>query len=153
MTLWRAAVSFIIYLTDPDDEWTEEDGGALELFPLEGDKLGEPCVGPTMVSREHEVLANTHTQALTLGCPYSPTRNPLAPTNPRRKSHLPKPNSMAFFTVLPGRSFHAVEEVYKEGMMRLSISGWYHGAEPPVGSDMASLSQLQTRAGVSAAPI
>lgn len=60
---------------------------------------------------------------------------------------------MAFFTVLPGRSFHAVEEVYKEGMMRLSISGWYHGAEPPVGSDMASLSQLQTRAGVSAASI
>jgi hypothetical protein len=28
------AVSFIIYLTDPDDPWTAEDGGALELYPL-----------------------------------------------------------------------------------------------------------------------
>jgi Rps23 Pro-64 3,4-dihydroxylase Tpa1-like proline 4-hydroxylase len=28
------AVSFIIYLTDPDDAWTVEDGGALELYPL-----------------------------------------------------------------------------------------------------------------------
>lgn len=35
-------ISFIIYLTDPDDVYTEEDGGALELFPLEApDKLGE----------------------------------------------------------------------------------------------------------------
>jgi Rps23 Pro-64 3,4-dihydroxylase Tpa1-like proline 4-hydroxylase len=28
------AVSFIIYLTDPDEPWTAEDGGALELYPL-----------------------------------------------------------------------------------------------------------------------
>lgn len=28
------AVSFIIYLTDPDEAWTAEDGGALELYPL-----------------------------------------------------------------------------------------------------------------------
>merc|ERR1719197_1678223 len=28
------AVSFIIYLTDPESEWTEADGGALELYPL-----------------------------------------------------------------------------------------------------------------------
>lgn len=55
------------------------------------------------------------------------------------------PNSMAFFTVLPGRSFHAVEEVYREGKMRLSISGWYHADHPPEGADMASLSQLQSR--------
>jgi Rps23 Pro-64 3,4-dihydroxylase Tpa1-like proline 4-hydroxylase len=34
------AVSFIIYLTDPDDPWTAEDGGALELYPLvEGEFL------------------------------------------------------------------------------------------------------------------
>ena len=26
-------VSYILYLTDPDDPWTEEDGGALELYP------------------------------------------------------------------------------------------------------------------------
>lgn len=28
-------VSYIIYLTDPDDDWKEEDGGALELYPLD----------------------------------------------------------------------------------------------------------------------
>lgn len=32
-------VSYIIYLTDPDDPWTTEDGGALELYPLD---QGEP---------------------------------------------------------------------------------------------------------------
>jgi hypothetical protein len=26
-------VSYIIYLTDPDEPWREEDGGALELYP------------------------------------------------------------------------------------------------------------------------
>lgn len=26
--------SWIIYLSDPDEPWTAEDGGALELFPL-----------------------------------------------------------------------------------------------------------------------
>ena len=28
-------VSYIIYLTDPDDEWRQEDGGALELYPID----------------------------------------------------------------------------------------------------------------------
>lgn len=28
-------VSYIIYLTDPDEEWLKEDGGALELYPLD----------------------------------------------------------------------------------------------------------------------
>jgi hypothetical protein len=27
-------VSYIIYLTDPEDPWVESDGGALELYPL-----------------------------------------------------------------------------------------------------------------------
>lgn len=103
-------ISFIIYLTDPDEAWEAADGGALEIYPLsEPGKLGAPAVAPI-------------------------------------QNHLPLPNTMAFFTVLPGQSFHAVEEVYKEGKMRLSISGWYHAAAPPVGAqDLASLNQLQTR--------
>ena len=28
-------ISYIIYLTDPDEEWKEEDGGALELYPID----------------------------------------------------------------------------------------------------------------------
>lgn len=104
-----STVSFIIYLTDPDEPWTAADGGALEIYPLsEPGKLGAPAVQPVT-------------------------------------AHLPSPNTMAFFTVLPGQSFHAVEEVYPAGRMRLSISGWYHAATPPPGADKASLSQLQTR--------
>ena len=33
------AISFILYLTDPEETWTETDGGALELFDKEE---GEP---------------------------------------------------------------------------------------------------------------
>eukprot|EP00775_Hariotina_reticulata_P007350 gene7350-7561_t len=41
------AVSFIIYLTDPDEPWTAEDGGALELYPLVEGKPHTPAVIPT----------------------------------------------------------------------------------------------------------
>ena len=66
-------ISYIIYLTDPDEAWVAEDGGALELYPVE--TAGTPGVVPTT-------------------------------------SLLPKWNSMAFFTVAPGKSFHAVQEVF-----------------------------------------
>ena len=63
---------------------------------------------------------------------------------------LPAWNSMAFFTVAPGRSFHSVQEVFAEDKPRLSISGWYHAAEPPAGGDRAStLAQLRGARGTS----
>lgn len=41
-------VSWIIYLTDPEDAWTAEDGGALELYPLETEGVrGIPTATPT----------------------------------------------------------------------------------------------------------
>ncbi|EEH57846.1 uncharacterized protein MICPUCDRAFT_2294, partial [Micromonas pusilla CCMP1545] len=100
-------ISYIVYLTDPDDAWTEKDGGALELYPVE--TPGTPAVDPTA-------------------------------------RLIPRWNSMAFFTVQPGRSFHAVQEVFAEDKPRLSISGWYHAATAPEGSENATLTQLQTRA-------
>lgn len=37
-------VSYIIYLTDPDEEWKVEDGGALELYPVDSDSVHPtPC--------------------------------------------------------------------------------------------------------------
>ena len=101
-------ISYIIYLTDPDEGWTERDGGALELYPVI--EPGTPAVDPTT-------------------------------------ELLPAWNSMAFFTVQPGRSFHSVQEVFAEDKPRLSISGWYHAAEAPKGSEHATLTQLQTRTG------
>jgi Rps23 Pro-64 3,4-dihydroxylase Tpa1-like proline 4-hydroxylase len=63
------------YLADPDDGWTEEDGGALELYPVESP--GIPAVDPTTCV-------------------------------------LPAWNSMVFFTVQPGKSFHSVQEIFAE---------------------------------------
>lgn len=50
---------------------------------------------------------------------------------------------MALFTVQPGRSFHAVQEVCTDSKPRLSISGWFHGETPPEGAEAASLNQLK----------
>ena len=110
-------VSFIIYLTDPDEPWTAEDGGALELYPLD----------------ETEGVTVTH------GAPQG-VPSPIPTT-----SLLPIFNSMALFTVQPGRSYHAVQEVFTDEKPRLSISGWFHAATPPVGSDMASLCQIMNK--------
>ncbi|KAL3938886.1 MAG: hypothetical protein SGBAC_006286 [Bacillariaceae sp.] len=51
-------------------------------------------------------------------------------------------NSMAFFVVKPGESFHAVQEVTGD-RPRLSLQGWYHAAEPPKNMELATLQQLK----------
>jgi hypothetical protein len=104
--MMRGSVRCDPLLPDPDEGWSAEDGGALELYPVVAP--GTPAVDPT------ECL-------------------------------LPAWNSMAFFTVQPGRSFHSVQEVFAKDKPRLSISGWYHAAEPPAGSEHATLTQLHTR--------
>eukprot|EP00892_Ulva_mutabilis_P005320 jgi/Ulvmu1/315/UM001_0319.1 len=105
-------VSYIIYLTDPDDAWKAEDGGALELYPVHAD--GDPVTTPS-------------------------------------RCVLPAFNTMALFTVQPGRSFHSVQEVFNPAKPRLSISGWYHGLTPPEGAEQATLAQLKAGAGAAGA--
>ncbi|KAJ3416317.1 hypothetical protein HDV05_002257 [Chytridiales sp. JEL 0842] len=41
------SVSYILYLTDPDEPWRPEEGGALELFPVVS--KGTPSVDPTLI--------------------------------------------------------------------------------------------------------
>lgn len=41
------AVSFILYLVDPDAPWTAQDGGALELYPTERDDPTVPAPDPS----------------------------------------------------------------------------------------------------------
>lgn len=53
-------------------------------------------------------------------------------------------NSMAFFVVQPGLSFHAVQEVLGD-RPRLSLQGWYHAKEPPKNIELATLQQLKAR--------
>ncbi|CAK4081376.1 unnamed protein product [Aphanomyces euteiches] len=95
-------VSYVIYLSDPDDEWTAADGGALELYPQE--TPGIPALVPTAFA-------------------------------------LPTYNTIALFPVAPGVSFHSVQEVYAD-KPRLSIQGWFHKKEAPVGVDEATKRQL-----------
>lgn len=52
-------------------------------------------------------------------------------------------NSMAFFMVQPGKSYHAVQEVLGD-RPRLSLQGWYHATEPPKNIELATLQQLKT---------
>ncbi|ETW04707.1 hypothetical protein H310_03863 [Aphanomyces invadans] len=40
-------ISYVIYLSDPDDEWTAADGGALELYPQTVPSSGIPALVPT----------------------------------------------------------------------------------------------------------
>jgi hypothetical protein len=98
-------VSYIIYLNDPEQPWTSEDGGALELYPLSSGGVGHPDTTPC-------------------------------------RNILPAFNQMVLFTVVPGVSFHAVQEVFAKGKPRLSISGWFHGKEPPPGMEHATRMQL-----------
>ena len=60
------------------------------------------------------------------------------------KTVLPIRNSMAFFVVEPGVSFHAVQEVFGN-RPRLSLQGWYHAAVPPMGMENATLQQLKDK--------
>ncbi|KAJ2080511.1 putative component of NuA3 histone acetyltransferase complex [Coemansia sp. RSA 988] len=85
-------VSFIIYLADPDTEWSDSQGGRLELYPrVPG--TWDPALRPT--------------------------------------AHIsPCWNQIVLFTVLPGQSHHAVEEVCAPGVERLSIQGWFHFPQP-----------------------
>ena len=101
-------ISYILYFTDSEPEWTNEDGGRLELYDsVESSGKKVPGVFPI-------------------------------------KTVLPKFNSMAYFMVEPGVSFHSVQEVFCD-RPRLSIQGWFHAKEAPSQLEHATLSQLKTK--------
>lgn len=58
----------------------------------------------------------------------------LEPESVPSKCLPPSWNQFVFFEVQPGRSFHSVEEVVvgegEDSRERLSISGWFHAAQP-----------------------
>lgn len=68
------------------------------------------------------------------------------PTATPSKRILPIFNTLAFFGVEPGVSYHSVQEVFTDTSPRLSIQGWYHRSTAPEGAEMASISQLKVTA-------
>ena len=65
-------VSYIIYLTDPHEEWRPEDGGALELYPVDSNSAhcaaSLPCFGVMSCSLCNVLVLNVYHKALFLGC-------------------------------------------------------------------------------------
>lgn len=58
-------MSFIIYLTDPDEPWRAEEGGALELYPLvegEGGTYRSHCYTVTLHRKKCDDAGGTVTQ-------------------------------------------------------------------------------------------
>ena len=59
------------------------------------------------------------------------------------KKILPVFNSLAYFVVQPGVSFHSVQEVFCD-RPRLSLQGWYHAKESPSQIENATLQRLKS---------
>jgi len=122
-------ISFIIYLTEVG--WGRDDGGCLELYDAvqEEDDDGDDDVN------------NDKKQSSTSSAANSQRRVPTAlPT----KTILPNFNTMAYFVVKPGVSFHSVQEVFNIDKPRLSIQGWYHANEQPDDIENATLQRLKS---------
>ena len=113
-------ISYILYLTEPD--WREDEGGALELYD-------------SYVPKENGVATNRTTSKMEDFARREPETCP-------SKTMLPLFNSMAFFVVEPGVSFHAVQEVLGD-RPRLSVQGWYHAASVPENIEHATLNRLK----------
>jgi Rps23 Pro-64 3,4-dihydroxylase Tpa1-like proline 4-hydroxylase len=111
-------VSYILYLTDPEPDWTDKDGGRLELYE-------------SVTTTEEEMNGDEKN----IVEKKVPTCFPTATV-------LPKFNSLAYFVVEPGVSFHSVQEVFCD-RPRLSLQGWYHANEAPKSMEHATLNQLK----------
>ncbi|KAJ2479144.1 putative component of NuA3 histone acetyltransferase complex [Coemansia sp. RSA 2131] len=72
---------------------------------------------------------------------YAREPNSWAPAECPEKTIRPRWNQLVMFTVLPGQSHHAVQEVCGEGRERLSIQGWFHFPQP--GEPGYSADQMQ----------
>ena len=103
-------ISYILYLTDPEPEWTDGDGGRLELYD-------------SIVLEEKKTILNDNNINYSdkIPCGDLATKRRIPGVFPS-KTILPRFNSMAYFIVQPGVSFHSVQEVFCE-RPRLSIQG------------------------------
>ena len=118
-------ISFIIYLTDVG--WSRDDGGCLELYDA---------------VREEDDDNNDNNEEKKQSSTSTSHRH--VPTALPTKTILPNFNTMAYFVVKPGVSFHSVQEVFNTDKPRLSIQGWYHAKEQPDDIENATLQRLKS---------
>ena len=90
-------VSFIIYITDPDTEWTAADGGGLELFPLNQEQEQEQEQCQSAGSDEVEAKKRQKQKQK-----QKQTQRQGVPASVPSVTILPEFNTMALFVVQPG---------------------------------------------------
>jgi hypothetical protein len=134
-------LSYIIYLTDALPIWKDEDGGRLELYdaivPTTTEKMNiDDNADDDDGSGSKKKMSNDDDESST-SCRV-PAAIPC-------KTILPEFNTMAYFAVKPGVSFHSVQEVFVCDRPRLSIQGWYHAIDTPCQIENATLQQLKTK--------
>jgi len=118
-------ISFIIYLTEVG--WGRDDGGCLELYDAVQEESNEDQDEDEKKSSSSTATSHRH-----------------VPTALPTKTILPNFNTMAYFVVKPGVSFHSVQEVFNVDKPRLSIQGWYHAKEQPIDIENATLQRLKS---------
>lgn len=102
------SVSYILYLTDPDEPWREDEGGALELYPVIA--KGTPATNPSVT------------------IPVKWNQLAMFAVQPGLSFHSVAEVRRSLVTVARSVVSHrsAVQVVADEGRDRLSISGWFH---------------------------
>jgi prolyl 3-hydroxylase /prolyl 3,4-dihydroxylase len=118
-------VSYILYLTENDPVWDSFEGGALELY----DSFAEDMTTNSTdnASADQQTKHSRRRTPATVPCQFI----------------LPVCNTLAFFVVEPGCSFHAVQEVFGD-RPRLSLQGWYHASTAPKNMEFATLQRLKS---------
>jgi prolyl 3-hydroxylase /prolyl 3,4-dihydroxylase len=129
-------VSYILYLTENDPPWQAEEGGALELY----DNIVVNGANKTVDDVEADSTTARNDPAKIGQGQIQPQRR--IPTTVPCQSILPICNTMVYFVVEPGYSFHAVQEVLGE-RPRLSLQGWYHSSTGPNNMEHATLQRLK----------
>jgi prolyl 3-hydroxylase /prolyl 3,4-dihydroxylase len=119
-------VSYILYLTENDPVWESSEGGALELYDsfVEDERTRST---DNESSEEQQSKQSKRRTPATVPCQFI----------------LPVCNTLAFFVVEPGYSFHAVQEVFGD-RPRLSLQGWYHASTAPKNMEFATLQRLKS---------
>ena len=132
-------ISYIIYLTDEMPKWKDEDGGRLELYD---------AIVPTTEKRKKKDESTDDGDDGSGGKVVSNNDDGTSRRVPAAipcKTILPEFNTMAYFAVEPGVSFHSVQEVFVTDTPRLSIQGWYHANDTPCRIENATLQRLKTK--------
>ena len=126
-----------MYLTDVEPKWIDEYGGRLELYdavPDDGGGGGEGGAGTEAESDDDDDDDDD----------YKRRRRRWVPSALPSRTILPEFNTLAYFAVRPGVSFHSVQEVFVPDRPRLSIQGWYHARDVPFDVEDATLRRLKS---------